>query len=96
MKDVNVFLPCRSGSERVVKKNTRPFAGVEDGLIAIKLGQPANVRNVSRIVVSTDDEEVKAVARRFNDKSIIDTRPDYLASSATVTEDIINYVPTIV
>jgi CMP-N-acetylneuraminic acid synthetase len=32
-----IFLPCRSGSERVPEKNTKPFAEVEGGLLTIKL-----------------------------------------------------------
>ena len=27
------FLPTRKGSERVKSKNTRPFAGIEGGLV---------------------------------------------------------------
>ncbi len=95
--ELTVFLPCRSGSERVIKKNTRRFADVKNGLIEIKLRQLMQVSSISKIVVSTDDEDVKVAARACSDERVVvDTRPEHLASSATVTEDIINYVPTII
>ena len=33
MDKIAFFLPTRKGSERVKNKNTRPFAGIEGGLI---------------------------------------------------------------
>lgn len=33
------FLPTRKGSERVKSKNTRPFAGIEGGLVENKIKQ---------------------------------------------------------
>lgn len=94
---ITVFLPCRAGSQRVPKKNTKDFAGVEGGLLTIKLSTLVKVQSISKIVVSTNDQEVIEIAKRFsNPKIIIDVRPDYLASSETSTDDVINYVPTII
>lgn len=94
---VTVFLPCRAGSQRVPKKNTKDFAGIKGGLLIIKLNTLLKVKSISKIVVSTNDQEVIDIAKGFNNSKIfIDKRPDYLASSETSTDDVINYVPTII
>ena len=94
---ITVFLPCRKGSERVKNKNTRPFAGIDGGLTYIKLQQLLNVAGVDKIILSTDDEEVKAIGKAFeNSKIVIDNRPKDLASSSTSTDEVVNYVPKII
>jgi CMP-N-acetylneuraminic acid synthetase len=96
-KNVTVFLPCRAGSQRVTRKNVKPFAGIEGGLTKIKLLQLINIETVSTILVSTDDEEVKDIALGMNHpKIVIDNRPKHLASSATKTDELIDYVPEII
>jgi N-acylneuraminate cytidylyltransferase len=91
------FLPTRKGSERVKNKNTRPFAGVEGGILRIKLQQLLAVERVADIYVSTNDEETMSVAESFNNSRIkIIERPEELCLSSTVIEDFINYIPTIV
>jgi len=92
-----VFLPCRAGSERVPKKNTRPFAGVEGGLLKIKLQQLIVCDAVDQIVLSTNDEEVIHIAAGMNHpKLTIDRRPDHLATSSTSTDDLVKYVPEVI
>jgi CMP-N-acetylneuraminic acid synthetase len=93
---VTVFLPCRAGSERVPRKNTKPFSGIDGGLLSIKIKQLLEVKCIDKIVVSTNDEDVIKIANRFNDKVVIDRRPEHLASSQTSTDDLINYVPKII
>ncbi len=96
-KKVIAFLPCREGSQRVKKKNIKPFAEIEQGLIYIKLIQLLKVEEIEQIVVSTNDIEVKRIAESFdNSKIIIDDRPEELASSSTSTDDLIKYVPKII
>lgn len=93
---ISVFLPTRKGSERVKNKNTRPFAGIEGGLLYIKLQQLTAVEEVDEIVLSTNDPASMDVARQFhNDKLKIVERPDHLAKSATNLQDLIEYVPAI-
>lgn len=97
MKEVIAFLPMRKGSQRVKNKNIREFSNREGGLCRIKLEQLLKVKNIDKIIVSTDDIEVKNIARSLNhDKIIIDDRPDNLASSDTSTDELINYVPSII
>ncbi len=94
------FLPCRSGSLRVVQKNTRPFAGIDGGLARIKLVQLLACHDIDRIVVSTDDERVADIAtetarERGREVEVIE-RPAHLATSETSTDELIQYVPTII
>ena len=97
MKKNIVFLPCRKGSQRVPNKNTRPFAGIEGGLLRIKLEQLLACKKIDAIYLSSDDEIVLNIGRVMNDKRItIDRRPDYLCQSSTSTDDVIRYVPDLI
>ena len=96
-KEVSIFLPTRAGSERVANKNTRNFAGVEGGLLAIKLEQLLSLSKVKEVVLSTNDEASIEVAQNFlsNPKLKLIQRPDHLAQSRTNLTDLVDYVPTI-
>lgn len=94
---MNIFLPCRAGSQRVPKKNTKDFAGIKGGLVTIKIKQLLALEGINKIVVSTDDEVIRDIVLAFNNsKLIIDKRPANLASSDTSTDDLIKYVPKII
>lgn len=93
---VTCFLPCRAGSERVKNKNTRQFAGVEGGLLKIKLDQLVRCTLIETIVLSTDDEKVIRVSRPYGSRVRIDLRPPGLATSDTSTDELIRYVPEII
>jgi N-acylneuraminate cytidylyltransferase len=95
--EVSIFLPTRAGSERVGNKNTRNFAGVEGGLLAIKLEQLLSLSKVKEVVLSTNDEASIEVAQNFlfNPKLKLIQRPDHLAQSLTNLTDLVDYVPTI-
>ena len=95
-QSVNVFLPMRAGSERVPKKNTKNFSGIEGGLCRIKLEQLLTCDLVKKILVSTNDPEVLEISNGFNSKKIkVILRPNELASSSTSTDDLIKYAPEI-
>lgn len=95
-KIVNVFLPMRAGSERIPKKNTKSFAGIDGGLCSIKLKQLLKSKLIKNIIVSTNDPEVVDISNAFNSKRIkVILRPEELASSYTSTDDLIKYVPEI-
>lgn len=97
MESISFFLPTRKGSERVTNKNTRDFAGIEGGILKLKLQELLRVKSVNKIVVSTNDPETIAVAQSFNnDRIVIIERPDELCLSSTVIEDFINYIPSII
>lgn len=97
MEKYAFFLPTRKGSERVINKNTRPFAGIEGGILKVKLDQLLAVDRISTIIVSTNDEATIKIAESYNNPRIkVVERPEYLCLSSTVIQDFINYIPTIV
>jgi len=94
---VTVFLPMRKGSVRVKNKNIRDFASIKGGLAFIKLSQLIQVKEIDKIIVSTDDNEIKILVKSFkNKKLVIDDRPAHLATSETLTNEIIDYIPSII
>ena len=97
MKPNIVFLPCRKGSQRVPNKNTRSFAGIEGGLLRIKLEQLLVCKKIDKIYLSSDDEVVLNIGRAMHDdRIVIDKRPDYLCQSSTSTDDVVKYVPELI
>ena len=93
---VTCFLPCRAGSERVKDKNTRQFAGIEGGLLKIKLDQLVRCTLIDTIVLSTDDPRVIDVSKPYGSRIRIDNRPTELASSDASTDDLIRYTAKII
>ncbi|WP_283709986.1 cytidylyltransferase domain-containing protein [Pseudoalteromonas prydzensis] len=94
---ITAFLPCRKGSQRIPDKNIKPFAGIEGGLLKIKLDQLLQCENIDRIVLSSNDERILEYSESLNEtKIVIDHRPDHLGSSSTTTDSLINYVPTLI
>ena len=97
MKKVAAFLPCRKGSQRIKNKNIRTFAGIDGGLVKIKLLQLSKVNSIEKIYLSTNDEEVIEITKKLNiDNLIIDIRPEYLCASETTTDELIKYVPNLI
>lgn len=87
---INVFLPCRKGSQRVPKKNIKPFAGFKNGLIEIKLKQLLESTKIDKIYLSTNDEEILDYAKSLNNSRIIlHKRAEYLSSSETSTDELV-------
>lgn len=60
---VLAIIPARGGSKGIPRKNIRDFAGYP--LIAYSIAAGLQAETVTRVVVSTDDEEIAAVARRW-------------------------------
>jgi N-acylneuraminate cytidylyltransferase len=63
MVDILTIIPARGGSKGIPRKNIRPFAGYP--LIAWSIAAARQSDFVTRIIVSTDDAEIAAVARSF-------------------------------
>src|SRR5512136_151314 len=63
MTEVLAFIPARGGSKSIPRKNIRSFAG--HPLIAYSIAAGLAAESVTRVIVSTDDEEIAAVARRY-------------------------------
>lgn len=63
MTDILTIIPARGGSKGIPRKNIRNFAGYP--LIAWSIAAAKQSASVTRVIVSTDDEEIAAVARQF-------------------------------
>lgn len=61
--EILTIIPARGGSKGIPRKNARPLAGRP--LIAHTIEHARQARSVNRIVVSTDDPEIAAVAQRY-------------------------------
>src|SRR3984957_16242654 len=75
-------IPARGGSKRIPHKNIRPFAGKP--IIAYSIVAVQQCGLFDRIVVSTDDAEIAAVARRYGAETPF-VRPPELSDEHTGT-----------
>lgn len=78
--EVLAVIPARGGSKGIPRKNIRNFAGYP--LIAWSIAAAKQSRSVTRVLVSTDDEEIAAVARQFGAEAPF-LRPAELAQDAS-------------
>ena len=77
--NILALIPARGGSKGIPRKNIVPLAGRP--LIAWTIGAASAARGIGRVVVSTDDEEIAAVARSEG-AEVPCLRPADLASDA--------------
>jgi N-acylneuraminate cytidylyltransferase len=63
MTETLALIPARGGSKGIPRKNIRSFAGYP--LIAWSIAAAKQSALVTRVIVSTDDEEIAAVAREW-------------------------------
>lgn len=80
MTETLAIIPARGGSKGIPRKNIRNFAGYP--LIAWSIAAAKQSACVTRLVVSTDDEEIAAVARQFGAETPF-LRPVELAQDHT-------------
>jgi N-acylneuraminate cytidylyltransferase len=80
MVEILAIIPARGGSKGIPRKNIRPFAGYP--LIAWSIAAARQSETVTRTIVSTDDEEIAAVARSFGAQTPF-LRPAELAQDKT-------------
>lgn len=82
MSDLTAFIFARGGSKGLPGKNIKPIAGKP--LLAWAIETALQVSKIGRVIVSTDDEEIAAVARDFG-AQVPFLRPESLATD-TVSE----------
>lgn len=80
------IIPARGGSKRIPRKNLKPFAGVP--MIARSIRVALECGLFSRVVVSTDDEEIAGLARDCG-AQVPFMRPAELADDFTGTAAVI-------
>jgi N-acylneuraminate cytidylyltransferase len=61
--EVLAIVPARGGSKGIPRKNIRAFAGYP--LIAYSIEAGRSAQSVTRVIVSTDDEEIASMARKL-------------------------------
>jgi len=89
---VSCFLPCRKGSERVPRKNIKPFSNFKNGLLEVKLNQLCQAKSIDHIYLSTNDNEIIEYAESLSDsKIIIHERSEELSSSLTSTDSLVGH-----
>lgn len=97
MNKITAFLPCRKGSQRVPKKNIKPFSNYPFGLIEIKLKQLIAAHRIDEIVLSTNDEEILSYAETLTSNKLkIHVRDDALCTSETSTDDLVAHADSLV
>lgn len=80
------IIPARGGSKRIPRKNIRPFAGKP--IIAHSISAARDAGVFDRIIVSTDDEEIAAVARAWGAETPF-LRPRELADDYAGTNEVV-------
>lgn len=63
MTEILALIPARGGSKGIPRKNIRHFAGYP--LLVWSIAAAKQSQFVTRVIVSTDDEEIAAVARTY-------------------------------
>lgn len=82
------LIPARGGSKSIPRKNIRLVAGKP--LIAHTIGQALDSCLINRVIVSTDDVEIAAIARQF-DADVPFLRPPELAQDETPDWPVFNH-----
>ena len=78
--EVLAIIPARGKSKSIPRKNIKEFAGYP--LIAYSIAAGLQAKMVTRVIVSTDDEEIAAVARKYG-AEVPFMRPDEFAQDQT-------------
>ncbi len=80
MTKILALIPARGGSKGIPRKNILNFAGYP--LVAWSIAAGLQAKSVSRVIVSTDDEEIAEVARKCG-AEVPFLRPSELAQDNT-------------
>ena len=79
--EILAVIPARGGSKGIPRKNIKLFAGYP--LIAYSIQAALNSKYVTRIIVSTDDGEIAAVAKEYG-AEVPFLRPEEFAQDQTL------------
>jgi CMP-N-acetylneuraminic acid synthetase len=78
--EVLAIIPARGGSKSIPRKNIKSFAGYP--LIAFSIAAGLASKSISRVIVSTDDEEIAEIAKQYG-AEVPFIRPDDLSLDDT-------------
>jgi YrbI family 3-deoxy-D-manno-octulosonate 8-phosphate phosphatase len=82
MSGVLAIIPARGGSKGIPRKNVRPFLGKP--LLAHTIEHALQAPSVTRVVVSTDDPEIAAIARQYGAEVVM--RPAEISGDTAGSE----------
>lgn len=82
------LIPARGGSKRIPRKNIKEFYGKP--LIAYSIEAALRSGCFDKVIVSTDDEEIAAVARKYGAETPF-IRPKTISDDFATTKDVINH-----
>ncbi len=82
------LIPARGGSKRIPKKNIKDFFGKP--LIAYSIETAKNSQLFDRIIVSTDNEEIASIAKKYG-AEVPFIRPEELSDDFATTADVITH-----
>ena len=82
------IIPARGGSKRIPKKNIKDFHG--KSLIAYSIEAAIKSKLFSKVIVSTDDEEIAKVAKKYG-AVVPFIRPKELSDDFTGTGAVVNH-----
>ncbi len=86
-KKILAFIPARGGSKGLPRKNVKDFAGKP--LIAWTIEQAKAAQRIDWVVVSTEDKEISAVAKKYG--ATVVTRPKSLAGDSSSVMDALKH-----
>jgi N-acylneuraminate cytidylyltransferase len=78
--EVLALIPARGGSKSIPRKNIQNFAG--EPLIAYSIAAGLAAETINRVIVSTDDDEIAAIAREYG-AEVPYTRPEAISGDET-------------
>lgn len=82
------IIPARGGSKRIPKKNIKDFLGKP--IIAYSIEMALNTKLFSKVIVSTDDQEIQGVAIKYG-AEVPFIRPKEIADDFTGTHEVIGH-----
>ena len=81
---IKALVPVRSGSERVINKNTRSFAG--SNLLEIKIKQLLRIKEIDEVCVNSECDEMLSIASSLGATPI--KRDPFFATSSVPMNDV--------
>jgi len=87
--EVVAVIPVRVGSTRIKRKNFQPFGGYKT-LIHQKVDHLKNSASINKIYLSSNDDEVKAIANECNVEFL--KREDYFCESEARWDEVVTHI----
>ena len=81
---------ARKNSKRIINKNLINFKGKP--LIYWSLKQSLRLKNIDKVIISSDSNEIIDFVKKVSNKFVINKRPKYLSKDKTTSEATIKYL----